>query len=396
MTLHPCIGYAGLMKEAPLFLGLMSGTSCDAIDVAIIRMGKRPELIHFTEQPMPDKLREPVLRLAAPGMDEIDVMGELHRALGLAFADAALQAIAAAGLQPSDIAAIGSHGQTIRHRPAARYPFTVQIGCASTIAEKTGITTVADFRSRDMAAGGQGAPLVPFAHRLLFGDAGRNTAVLNIGGIANLTWLGADGQTTGFDTGPGNMLMDGLMLALSDGRHAYDANGELSASGQVNEDLLAQLSQHPFISKRPPKSTGREDFNSDMRDTILGWEGISDADRLATAAAFTVQSIHEAVRFLPAAPDRWLVCGGGAANAHLLAGLAKALAPAEVTTTAAAGWPAEAVEAVCFALLARQTLAGKPNTIAEVTGATHAVCGGLIAPGNNWPSLLAAIPTWTR
>ncbi|MDX8406794.1 MAG: anhydro-N-acetylmuramic acid kinase [Mariprofundaceae bacterium] len=384
------------MKEAPLFLGRMSGTSCDGIDPAIVRMGERPELIRFGEFPMPDKLREPILRLAAPGMDEIDAMGELHRALGLAFADAALQAIAAAGLKPTDIAAIGSHGQTIRHRPAVKYPFTVQIGCASTIAEKTGITTIADFRSRDMAAGGQGAPLVPFAHRLLFGDAKHNIAVLNIGGIANLTWLGADGQTTGFDTGPGNMLMDGLILALSDGRLAYDANGELAAGGQVNDALLTRLMQHPFMNKRPPKSTGREEFGEDICDIILSCPDISDADRLATVAAFTVQSIHAAVRFLPAPPDRWLVCGGGAANSHLLSSLAKALAPADVTTTAAAGLPAEAVEAVCFAILARQTLMGEANTIAAVTGAAHPVCGGHIAPGNNWPSLLAAIPTWIR
>ncbi len=396
MTLHPFIGYAGLMSEAPLFLGLMSGTSCDGIDTAIVRMGEKPELVYFCESHMPEKLREPVLRLAAPGLNEIDAMGELHHALGIAFAKAALSGIDQAGLKPSDIAAIGSHGQTIRHRPQARHPFTVQIGCASTIAEKTGITTIADFRSRDIAAGGQGAPLVPFAHRMLFGEAGKNIAVLNIGGIANLTWLGSDGHTSGFDTGPGNMLMDGLMLSLSDGRHAFDAAGELAASGKVCNALLDKLMLHQFLKKSPPKSTGREDFGDDIRDVILFHPGISDADRLATAAAFTVNSIVDAVRFLPAAPGRWLVCGGGVRNAHLLAMLGERLAPAEVASTHAAGLPAEAVEAVCFAILAEQTLRGEANTIAEVTGAAHPVCGGMIAPGRNWPALLASIPQWTR
>jgi len=396
MTLHPQIGYARLMPNAPLFIGLMSGTSCDGIDAAIVRMGSTPELISSSEFPLPERLREPILRLAAPGLDEIDSMGELHRALGLAFADAALAAITSAGLKASDIAAIGSHGQTIRHRPQARYPFTVQIGCASTIAEKTGITTVADFRSRDMAAGGQGAPLVPFAHRRLFATKDTNTAVVNIGGIANITWLGADGSTTGFDTGPGNMIMDGLMLALTDGRHAFDQDGGLAASGKVSPALLDQLMQNPFLRRQPPKSTGREDFGADMVDGILAWPDIPDADRLATACAFTVQGIADATRFLPSTPDRWLICGGGARNRHLLGQLEFALAPASVQTTAEAGMPTEAVEAVCFAILARQTLMGAANTIPSVTGAARAVCGGLIAPGENWPELTRSISQWIR
>jgi len=396
MTLHPFIGYALLMPNDPLFIGLMSGTSCDGIDVAIVRMGKTPELVSFIECDMPDKLREPILRLAAPGLDEIDSMGEVHRALGHAFAKAALTAIADAGLKPSDIAAIGSHGQTIRHRPQARHPFSVQIGCASTIAEDTGITTVADFRSRDMAAGGQGAPLVPFAHRRLFAMEGYNTAVVNIGGIANISWLGADGRTIGFDTGPGNMLMDGLMLALTDGRHAYDRGGALAAEGKVNDELLGKLLSHPFLPRRPPKSTGREDFGAAVVDSILAWPDITDADRLATASAFTVSSICDAARFLPAAPDRWLICGGGARNRNLLDRLAHSLAPTSVQTTAEAGIPAEAVEAVCFAILARQTLMGEANTVPDVTGAQRAVCGGLIAPGRNWAELSQAVAQWIR
>lgn len=194
-------------------LGIMSGTSADGINVAIIRESNA-ELIHFCEQPMPRELREPVLRLAEPGLDEIDSLGALDQALGQAFSMAALQAIRDAGITPEKIAIIGSHGQTIRHRPKGikgGRPFTMQIGCAATIAEHTGITTVSDFRRRDIAAGGEGAPLVPFAHHALFGSSGHPIAILNIGGIANITYIDKSGgheAILGFDTGPGNMIMD--------------------------------------------------------------------------------------------------------------------------------------------------------------------------------------------
>jgi anhydro-N-acetylmuramic acid kinase len=385
------------MQSKPLFmLGIMSGTSADGIDVAIMRMETRPELLHFQSMPMPMRLREPILRLAEPGLNEIETMGALHVQLGRAYATAALQAIAAAGLKASDIAAIGCHGQTIRHRPAEKYPFTLQIGCASTIAEQTGITTVADFRSRDIAAGGQGAPLVPLAHRRLFGSDDADMAVLNIGGIANVTWLGKDGSIAGFDCGPGNMLMDSLMLILTDGCHAYDENGGLAASGKVCKPLLEKLLEIPFLHKAPPKSTGREEFGSAVVDTILGWPGISDADRLATACALSVESIATSRRFLPNPPQHWLVCGGGAYNTHLTHTLAARLAPADLKCTDALGMPGQAVEAACFAILAQQTLLGAANTIAEVTGATRPVCGGSITPGANWPSLLQDIATWIR
>ncbi len=384
------------MNKHPLFIGIMSGTSCDGIDVAIVRMNEKPEIVHFCEYPLPAELHEPLLRLAAPGINEIDTMGELDVLLGQAFADAVLKSIADAGLQASSIAAIACHGQTIRHRPAARHPFTLQIGNAAVLAEKTGITVVSDFRSRDMAAGGEGAPLVPFAHRQLFASATQNTAVLNIGGIANITWLGKDGETTGFDCGPGNMLMDALMLELSDGRNGYDADGELAASGEICEALLEALMQHPFLQRRPPKSTGREEFGVDMLATITAWPQLSDADRMATAAAFTVRCIADAVRFFDDKPQRWLVCGGGVCNRHLLAGIKAQLAPASIATTDETGIPAQAVEAVSFAMLAYRTLRGQHNTLSAVTGANRDVCGGLITPGGNWPQLLQHIPTWTR
>jgi len=391
---------AMMHAEFPLFVGIMSGTSADGIDIGIVRFvaqaGCKPELIRFFEYPMPDKLRVPILRLAKPGINEIDVMGELGSALGKAYASAALAAINHAGLNVSDIAAIGCHGQTIRHQPHAATPFTLQIGCAATIAERTGITTVSDFRSRDIAAGGEGAPLAPFAHHQLFGSTDKSIAVLNIGGIANITWLGADGSVTGFDTGPGNMVMDGLMLAISDGRESFDKNGELAASGQVCAALLNTLMAHPFLGRKPPKSTGREEFSEAVIDRLITWPDISDVDRLATACRFTTESIAASRQFLPDAPQQWLVCGGGVRNNYLMQTLRRALAPAEVMSTDSAGMTAQAVEAASFAILARQTLMGQANTIARVTGASRCVCSGQITPGHNWGKLLQDIPNWTR
>jgi len=384
------------MEAPPLVIGIMSGTSCDGMDTTIVRMAKKPQMVCFNEYSMPEELREPILRLSEPGVDEIDPMGELDLALGAAFASAALRTIESAGLKAQDIAAIGCHGQTIRHRPRSKYPFTLQIGNAATIAENTGITTVSDFRSRDLAAGGEGAPLVPFAHRQLFGSCKQNIAVVNIGGIANITWLGKDGKTIGFDTGPGNMVMDGLVLALTDGRCGYDTDGELAARGAVCHALLDQLMQHPFLKRRPPKSTGREDFGRKITDQILAWPDLSDADRIATACEFTTLSVASSIELLPDTPDMWLVCGGGARNPYLMQKLSEHLAPASVTTTETAGIPPQAVEAVSFAILAYQTLLGQNNILSAVTGAKRDVCGGAITPGNNWPELLQQLPDWTR
>ena len=388
-----------------IFIGIMSGTSADGIDIAIVEIDTASdpqgslELIHFSEQPIPEELREPILKLAAAETeqtDPIDAMGDLDRALGEAYADAVLAAIQKAGLKKENIAAIGSHGQTIRHRPKAEYPFTIQIGCASTLAERTGLTTVSDFRSRDIAAGGEGVPLVPFAHRQLFSHNEKNRGVLNIGGIAYVTWLGSDGSTSGFDTGPGNMIMDALMLKISHGKHAYDEHGELAASGSICVSLLNQLMQHPFLQRTPPKSTGREEFGETVLGTIMQWPDICDADRMATACQFTVESIKQSIRFMPATPSAWLCCGGGVRNRHLMQALTGQLAPAEVSSTETAGFPPQAVEAVCFALLAKQTLLGQPNTLAAVTGAEHNVCGGQITPGNNWAQLLQQMSRRTR
>ncbi|MDX8381969.1 MAG: anhydro-N-acetylmuramic acid kinase [Ghiorsea sp.] len=374
-------------REIAYYVGLMSGTSLDGIDAAVVSLsGDDVELICFDTFALPDKLKEPLLHLNQPGYHEIDSMGVLDRELGFSFAQAALDIINKAGLKPSQIIAIGSHGQTIRHRPQGvdnSMPFTLQIGDAATIAEKTGVTVVSDFRKRDIAACGQGAPLVPFVHKRLFSQAGKNVAIVNIGGIANITYLGADCTVLGFDTGPGNMVMDGLMKTMTDARFGYDAGGELAATGKVYQPLLDQLLAHPFFKKVPPRSTGREDFGENVVHQIMSFD-IPDANKMATASALTAQSITQSMSFLPQKPDLWLLCGGGALNTHLKQTVTDLLEGAQVQTTTDVGLAVEAVEAVAFALLAEQTLQGKPNVISAVTGALHDVCGGQITPGNNW------------
>ncbi len=395
-------------KYSHLIAGVMSGTSVDGIDVAVGEIGKNGDfkLKHYQQHLMPEELREPILRLAEPGVNEIDPMGELDRALGKAISEAVLKTLKKKGIRPDEIIAIGSHGQTIRHRPQEKHPFSLQIGCPSTITECTGITTVADFRRRDIAAGGEGAPLTPFIHQILFGEQDNNVAVLNIGGIANVTLIPANGQVLGFDTGPGNMIMDNLILTLSDGRYAYDRNGELAASGNICKQLLEELLDHPYFKRKPPKSTGREDFGRVIVDIILGWQGISDADRMATATELTARTIAESHNFLTAKPESWYACGGGASNTYLMNRLESLLTPAKVFGTDRKGIPTDAVEAVCFAILAWHTLLGKSNTLPEVTGARHAVTTGHIVPGDNWPELLQTLariipespetPSWTH
>ncbi|MDX8408651.1 MAG: anhydro-N-acetylmuramic acid kinase [Mariprofundales bacterium] len=365
------------------FIGVMTGTSADAIDAAVVAFDDtgNPVLRHFYQHALTADLRYAILELAAPGMNEIDRMGVLDRLLGQEIGRCVLALLKQTGIPASEICAIGSHGQTIRHRPNARpQPFTLQIGCPATIAELTSITTISHFRQRDIAAGGQGAPLVPFAHRALFHQPETSTAVVNIGGISNITLLTSDNEVTGFDTGPGNMVMDHLMLELSDGRHGFDANGELAASGSICVPLLETLLAHPFFCRQPPKSTGREQFGEDFCHDLLAWPTISDADRLATAAELTARTIAESVAQLAAVPTRWLICGGGVHNLHLMQRLRQLLAPATVQATDAVGIPAQAVEAICFAILARHTLLGQHNCLPEVTGANHPTIGGMITP----------------
>ncbi|MDQ6965065.1 MAG: anhydro-N-acetylmuramic acid kinase [Mariprofundales bacterium] len=366
-----------------LYVGVMTGTSADAIDAALVsfKSGRPPTLCSFYQHPLDPLLRTAILELAAPGLDEIDRMGVLDRLLGREIAAAVSTLLKGAQVANSAVRAIGSHGQTIRHRPHLRpQPFTLQIGCPATIAEITAITTVSHFRQRDIAAGGEGAPLVPFAHRALFQQPGESVAVVNIGGIANITILAEDGQVTGFDTGPGNMVMDHLMMELSEGRFSYDIDGDMAAEGSVSPPLLQKLLEHPFFKRPPPRSTGREEFGSDFCHTLLSWPEISDSDRLATACELTAQTVAHSLEWLPTPPSRWLICGGGVHNHHLMARLQSLLAPHPVISTDSVGIPAQAVEAISFAILARQTLLGESNCLPSVTGANHPVTGGMITP----------------
>lgn len=363
-----------------LFLGLMCGTSVDSVDAALVDFGGSSfELLATHSGVIPSSLRQAIFALCESGPDEIERMGVVDRQVARLFAQTALELLNNANIGSEDVTAIGSHGQTIRHRPlnASRATaFTLQIGDPSTIAELTGITTVADFRRRDIAAGGQGAPLVPPFHQASFAKQGKNVAIINIGGMANVSLLHSSGELSGFDTGPGNVLMD-AWIKQQLGRD-YDADGGWGSSGQCIPELMDQLLRHPFLALTPPKSTGREEFNLDWLNDQLAQLGgdYPDADIQATLAAFTVASISDALAGQDLAEV--LVCGGGALNPQLMGGLAGAMSPIAVKSTQSAGLDPEWVEACAFAWLARQTLKGFTGNAPGVTGASAArILGGI-------------------
>jgi anhydro-N-acetylmuramic acid kinase len=359
------------------YIGLMSGTSVDGIDAALVSIpvGGRLTLLATYQHPFPTVVRAAIQALMQPGPNEIEREGELDMQLGRLFADATKLLLTKAGVGASGIRAIGSHGQTIRHRPHAAHPFTRQIGNPSVIAEETGITTVADFRARDLAAGGEGAPLVPAFHHWLFRKRGVNRAIVNLGGIANITWLPAaeDGAVLGFDTGPGNTLLDQWV-----DRHRnepYDRDGSWAASGHVQEDLLARLMADEYFAKAPPKSTGREHFNLAWLERNLTGK-LASENIQATLAELTAASIVQGIKFLPDKIGEIYVCGGGSHNRHLLARLGALLPGIPVATTEALGLDPDWVEAAAFAWLAHQTLAGHAGNLPSVTGARHPVLLG--------------------
>src|SRR5690606_233159 len=371
------------MARPQRFLGLISGTSADGIDAALVEFddagpGARPALRFARTYAWEPSLRARLVELgqqdARLGLDEV---GRLDVAIGRAFAAAALHALADAGLAPSDVDAIGSHGQTLRHDPGGALPFTLQLGCAATIAERTGITTVAGFRARDVAAGGQGAPLVPALHAALLHDARESRAVLNLGGIANPTLLPIAGAVRGFDTGPANGLMDAWCL-----RHrgeAYDRDGAFAASGRCDAALLERLLADPWFAAPPPKSTGRDHFHLGWVDARLAGHE-SPADVQATLRELTARSVADALRAQQPATTRVTACGGGVHNPALMAALAARLPGARVESSAAHGLDPDAIEAMAFAWLARETLAGRPGNLASVTGAAGPRILGAIHP----------------
>jgi len=359
------------------YLGLMSGTSADAIDLALVDFANNKAHLTATHSlALPSEIRQQIHALATPADNEIDRLGELDRQLGEIFGDAINQLLAQYQLTPNQILAIGSHGQTIRHRPPGtlKHPFTLQIGDPNVIAERTGITTVADFRRRDMAAGGQGAPLVPGFHQAIFHSSTIDRAVVNIGGMANITWLPKSGHTIGFDTGPGNVLMDAWILK-NQGK-AYDANGDWAASGTINTALLERMLAHPFFTQVPPKSTGREEFNLAWLNTELRQANLAPADIQATLLALTAHSIANDIKQLTQSSCEVFVCGGGAYNLRLMAELAQLLPQAKVASTAELGIAPEWIEAMAFAWIAQQTMNRRHGNLSAVTGAQHGVILG--------------------
>lgn len=362
----------------PYAIGLMSGTSLDGVDGVLGDFsGPAPTVLAHTHLGFDPKLRDELLALHHTGVNELERASLAANRLAGHYAQAVADLLARTGLAARDIAAIGAHGQTVRHRP--ELGFTLQLNNPALLAERTGITVVADFRSRDVAAGGQGAPLVPAFHAAIFAHPGRHRVIVNLGGIANLTDLPPGGPVTGFDCGPANMLMDAWCQ-----RHRgrpYDENGAWAASGRILPELLTALLDEPFFHQPPPKSTGRELFRLEWLERRLAG-AYAPQDVQATLLALTVRSIHDAVgRHAPGAEEVWL-CGGGARNGALVNSLRHAFAaeaiPVALTDTL--GVPVEWVEALAFAWLARRALQGEPGNLPEVTGAAHARVLGAIYP----------------
>ncbi|KFN43987.1 anhydro-N-acetylmuramic acid kinase [Arenimonas oryziterrae] len=369
-----------LPVDGPLFLGLISGTSVDGIDAALVAFDPAPRLIFGRTYPMPAALAAEVLRVSqADARLSLDDMGALDTRLGQAFAEAANHLIEAAGVPRARIHAIGSHGQTLRHRPSGDAPFTMQYGDASLIAERTKITTVADFRRRDVAAGGQGAPLLPVLHAALLRTTDEDRAVLNLGGIANLTLLPAHGSVRGFDTGPANGLMDAWCLRHRGER--FDRDGAFASEGQADASLLDRLLDEPWLSLPPPKSTGRDQFHLDWLQEKMQGLALTPADVQATLLAYTARTVADALRRTQPDCRRVLACGGGVHNRALMAQLRRELPAQVIASTADYGVDPDFLEAMAFAWLARETLAGRPGNLPEVTGAAGLRILGAIHPG---------------
>jgi anhydro-N-acetylmuramic acid kinase len=361
---------------ADLFIGLMSGTSLDGVDAVLVRIGNAGgplELLAHEHCPFGPALAAELLALNSAGDHELHRAALAANAVAEAYAAATAALLRRAGAAPRAVRAIGAHGQTVRHRPLAfdSVGYTVQLLNGALLAERTGIDVATDFRSRDLAAGGQGAPLVPVFHRQVFARAGQTVVLLNLGGMSNVTVLDAGGATTGFDCGPGNVLLDHWIA-----RHRgepFDAAGAWAATGRVHAALLAQLLAHPFFALPPPKSTGREDFHAGWLDAAMARAGvagkIAPVDVQATLAELTARVVADAVARHADRPVELLVCGGGANNAHLMSRLAALLSPLRVTTSDARGLPSTQVEACAFAWLAQAWLDRRPGNLPSVTGA---------------------------
>ncbi|MEX2474308.1 anhydro-N-acetylmuramic acid kinase [Marinobacter sp.] len=350
------------------WLGLMSGTSMDGIDAVLVSFPDNRVQIHAKHTtPYPDDIRQRLTQLSQ-NQGTPDDLGELDHIVGNLFAEAAESVIERADIDRSEIRAIGSHGQTVRHQPLGSAPFSLQIGDPNLITERTGITTIADFRRRDMAAGGQGAPLVPAFHKAFFSSPAENRCILNLGGIANISWLpkGPTEPVSGFDTGPANALLDAWCQDQT-GR-PYDDDGHWAQEGTVHQDLLADMLSDGYFSRAAPKSTGKEKFNLEWVKTLAHRHPeVSAEDIQRTLLELTVASI---ARQLPRSPEMTIfACGGGTRNTFLMRELKRTCSPFLMSSTAELGLDPQWVEPVAFGWLAKQTMAGLPGNLPEVTGA---------------------------
>lgn len=382
-------------------VGLMSGTSADGVDAALISIARRKgslqvEMRAFHSLPYPRSLQQRILSASVSGT--VADICHLNALLGEWFAEAAVGVIRSAELEPDDVDLIGSHGQTVHHLPTGvkdtgigAIRSTLQIAEPAVIAERTGITTVANFRPRDMAAGGQGAPLTPGVHALLFRHPRRARLIVNLGGISNVTYLPRGTGTqdlTAFDTGPANMVLDGIMSRKTNGRANMDREGRLAVRGQVDSRLLAKLLAHPYLSQPPPKSTGREAFGSKMLDELLNWQQARQLpieNLLATCSRWTAEAVGTARRWIKGGIDEVIVGGGGVKNRAIMGQLTELFAPVPVRTFEAHGWDSKALESVAFAVLAYQTVMGQSGNVPSVTGAASPRLLGCIVPnGPRW------------
>lgn len=380
-----------------LILGLMTGTSADAVDVALVQfrglgLDSTYALLAYQETPLEVALRREILEVAAAPAVPIERLMRLDAALGERYAAAVLELLGGTRVDPREVDAIGSHGQTVRHLPrgAGTQALTLQIGSAAILAERTGIAVVSDFRARDTAADGEGAPLVPLADWWLFRSSEESRALLNLGGMANLTYLPRGGgleTVIAFDTGPGNAVLDALVQLHSGGTVRHDEGGRGAARGRPGHGLLEELLADPFFALRPPRSTGRERFGDHyavkLREVGLAM-GLSADDLLATAVEVTAASVAQAVEdFLKPRQgvDAVYASGGGVRNAALMASLERRLGSIPLRHLEHLGVPAPAKEALAFAFLAHQTLCGRPGNVPTATGAARAVVLGHVTPG---------------
>lgn len=385
-----------------LIVGMMSGTSADGIDAALCEINGAPprlelKMLKALARSYSQPMRQRILDACRPETGRVDSLCRLNVDLAEAFASVALEVIAAAGLTPEQVDLIASHGQTVWHQVEedGHVSATFQIGEAAVIAERTGITTINNFRARDVAAGGHGAPLVSYADWILLRHPSHWRAVQNIGGIGNVTFLPPLTDSTSaplaFDTGPGNVLIDAVVTLLTGGVQTYDHDGLLARQGRVDSAWIETLLRHPYYERRPPKTTGRELFTSSMAQALVAESqarGIGANDLIATITALTAHTIADAYRrFAPAPIGEIILAGGGSRNPTLVGMIANLLAPAPVLTHEALGIDSDFKEAMIFALLAHETWHNRPGSLPALTGASHPVVMGQITPGRNFPRL---------